>query len=92
MDIYAKLYGSQEETTAPSRNQLQAELQYLLKSICLNTTRHAVPQARKALGHCLTTGQLLAYPFDHSDTKKLDQEEIKAKLSETAQQPEILVF
>ena len=86
MHLDARLFGSPEQTIVHSRTQLRAELQRLKESICLNSTRHAVPQARQALRQCLTTAQLLAYPLDCPNTSQLSEQESKPKLKESKQQ------
>ena len=86
MNIDAKLYGPSLYGKSPSREQLQSMLQALLECICLNNTKNAVHQARESLGHCLTATQLLAYPFDQTETQVPDGEEGKRKLSKVAQQ------
>ena len=76
-----------EQTIEHYRIQLRAGLQRLKESICLNSTRHAVPQARQVLRQCLTTAQLLAYPLDLASTSQLSGQESKPKLKEAEQQP-----
>ena len=96
MSLDARLWGPPEQrdyadppeqTTACYRIQLQAELQRLKESICLNSTRHAIPQARQALQQSLTTAQRLAYPLETMSTSQLDEQKSKPKIKETVQPP-----
>ena len=66
IDIDATLFGPPWYSQPPSRIQLRQWLQSLLECICLNSTKDAVHQARRALGHCLIEAQHLAYPTDQA--------------------------
>ena len=96
MSLDARLWGPPEQrdyadppeqTIACYRIQLQAELQRLKESICLNSTRHAIPQARQALQQSLTTAQRLAYPLETMNMSQLDKQKSKPKIKETGQPP-----
>ena len=91
IDIDATLFGPPWHSQTPSRDQLQLRLQSLLECICLNGTNDAVRQARRALGHCLTEAQLLAYPMDQATDHTLEEEERKRKLRKTRDTPETVL-